>query len=82
MAICYLKLLFPKGGKIIIPPLTWSSDIASIIHMGFEPLFVDINLRTLAIDSIKLEDKLKIEENVLAVFLTHAQGLNGLGFRV
>ena len=78
MAICYLKMMFPKGGKIIIPPLTWSSDVASVIHMGFEPLFVDINLSNLAIDPIKLEEKLKIEENVLAIFLTHAQGLNGL----
>ena len=78
MAICYLKLIYPKGGKIIIPPFTWSSDVASIIHMGFEPLFVDIKLSNLAIDPAKLEDKLKKEDDILAVFLTHAQGLNGL----
>ena len=41
-----LKLLY-GGGEIIVPPLTWVSDIASIIQNDFEPVFVDINPRTL-----------------------------------
>src|ERR1051325_1504205 len=34
-------------GEIIVPPLTWVSDIASVLHCGFKPVFVDINRRTL-----------------------------------
>ena len=78
MAICYLKIKYPNGGKVIIPPLTWSSDVSSLIHFGFEPTFVDIRMQNLAIDPIKLESTLKTENNIRAVFLTHAQGLNGL----
>src|SRR5580693_2886224 len=30
------------GGEIIVPPLTWVSDIAAVMHCGFKPVFVDI----------------------------------------
>ena len=33
-------------GEIILPPLTWVSDISSVIFAGFRPVFVDINPRT------------------------------------
>ena len=49
---------------------------------GFSPLFVDISLNTLAICPDKLEYALKRNPDVRAVFLTHAQGLNGLQPRV
>jgi len=34
-------------GEIIVPTLTWVSDIASVIQCGFKPIFVDIDRRTL-----------------------------------
>ena len=38
-------------GEIIVPPLTWVSDIASVLQCGFTPVFVDINPRTLGMDT-------------------------------
>src|ERR1051325_11405101 len=37
-------------GEVIVPPLTWVSDIASVIQCGFTLVFVDIDLRTLGMD--------------------------------
>ena len=34
-------------GEVIVPTLTWVSDIASVLQAGFDPVFVDINPRTL-----------------------------------
>ena len=34
-------------GEVIVPSLTWVSDISSVIQCGFKPVFVDINPRTL-----------------------------------
>ena len=78
LAIAWLKEQYPEGGRVIVPPLTWSSDIASVLWMGFKPVFVDIKLETLAIDEDLLEDTLKKYNDIKAVFLTHAQGINGL----
>ena len=63
-------------GEVIVPPLTWVSDIVAVLKNGFTPVFVDINPRTLAMDTSKVIDN--INESTRAVFLTHAQGFNGL----
>ena len=46
----------PKGTKVITPVAGFPTTINPIIQMGFEPIFVDIELDTLNIDIIKLED--------------------------
>ena len=37
-------------GEIIVPPLTWVSDIASVLQNGFTPVFADINPKNLCMD--------------------------------
>ncbi len=72
-----LALKYLEGeGEVIVPPLTWVSDISSVIRAGFKPVFVDIEMNSLAIDTKKLKEK--ITSNTKAIFLTHVLGLNGL----
>ncbi|MDC2963098.1 DegT/DnrJ/EryC1/StrS aminotransferase family protein [Prochlorococcus sp. AH-736-K15] len=78
LCLALLKEKYPDGGKVIVPPFTWSSDISSLIWMGFEPFFVDINLKTLGLDSKKVINNLQTLNDVRAIFITHAQGLNAL----
>jgi len=56
---------FSAEGEIIVPPLTWVSDINSVLFAGYKPVFVDINLKNLSFD-------------IRAIFLTHVLGINGL----
>jgi CDP-4-dehydro-6-deoxyglucose reductase, E1 len=78
ISISLLKILNKKKTKneIIVPTLTWVSDINSIIMNGFKPIFVDINLKNLSMNTEQVIKK--INKNTLAVFITHAQGFNGL----
>ena len=46
LSMSLLKLDHPDGGEIIVPPLTWVSDISSVIQTGFKPVFADININT------------------------------------
>ena len=64
------------GGEIIVPTLTWVSDIASVLQNGFDPVFVDINPRTLGMDTKQVVKK--ISQKTRAVFLTHVLGYNAL----
>jgi CDP-6-deoxy-D-xylo-4-hexulose-3-dehydrase len=64
------------GGEIILPTLTWVSDIASVLQCGFKPVFVDIKPDTLSMDEEQVLSRIGPETR--AVFLTHAQGFNGL----
>jgi CDP-6-deoxy-D-xylo-4-hexulose-3-dehydrase len=63
-------------GEIIVPTLTWVSDIASVLQNGFEPVFVDIEPRTLGMDTQQVAAKLT--DRTRAVFLTHVLGYNAL----
>lgn len=76
LTMAILKIRYPEGGEIIVPPLTWISDIASVIQNGFTPVFVDIDPYTLG---MKDEDVLsKINQKTRAVFITHVQGFDAL----
>ena len=63
-------------GEIIVPTLTWVSDIASVLQCGFTPIFVDINPQTLGMDNDEVLEKITSETR--AVFLTHVLGYNAL----
>lgn len=76
LTMTILKLRYPEGGEVIVPPLTWISDVASVIQNGFTPIFVDINPSTLAMDADKIISALN--DKTRAVFLTHVQGFDGL----
>ena len=78
LCLALLKEKFPNGGDVIVPPFTWSSDISSIIWMGFNPIFIDINLSSLALNSDLVIKEIESNKNIRAIFLTHAQGINGL----
>ena len=66
--------------EIIVPTLTWVSDINSVIMNGFKPVFVDINFSNL---SMNVDEILKkISKKTLSVFITHAQGFNGLNSKL
>jgi CDP-6-deoxy-D-xylo-4-hexulose-3-dehydrase len=67
-------------GEIIVPTLTWVSDIASVLQCGFKPLFVDINPRTLGMDEQEVIARLTPQTR--AVFLTHVLGYNALTQRL
>lgn len=76
LTMAILKIRHPEGGEVIVPPLTWISDVASVLQNGFTPVFVDIDPQSLAMDAKKIIEKLNSKTR--AVFLTHVQGFDGL----
>ena len=65
-----------QKGEVIVPPIGWVSDISSVINTGFLPVFVDVDLDTMAISYEKIKDA--INENTKAIVLVHALGFNGI----
>lgn len=64
------------GGEVIVPPLTWVSDISSVIRAGLDPVFADIDPYSLALDTKSVLNA--ITPRTKAVFITHVLGYNGL----
>ncbi|RIL04503.1 MAG: CDP-4-keto-6-deoxy-D-glucose-3-dehydrase [Proteobacteria bacterium] len=67
-------------GEVIVPTLTWVSDVASVLHAGLVPVFVDIDPRTLGMDADEVIAKLS--PRTRAVFLTHVLGYDALSDRL
>ena len=76
LSMTMLKIKYPKGGEVIVPPLTWVSDIASVIQCGFTPVFVDVDMDTLGMNPDAIIKA--ITPNTRAVFLSHIQGFDAL----
>ena len=76
LTLAALRLRYPEGGEVIVPPLGWVSDIAAVIQAGFTPIFVDIDPKHLGMDTNKIISVLN--KNTRAVLLIHVQGFNAL----
>ena len=60
------------GDVILVPAVTWPTQIWSIMMAGFIPRLVDVDPRTMNVDIQDL--KLKISSDVKALFLVHLMG--------
>jgi CDP-6-deoxy-D-xylo-4-hexulose-3-dehydrase len=76
VTLAALRELHGPGGEVIVPSITWVSDVAAVLHCGFTPVFVDIDPHTLGMDNAEVLEK--VNGQTRAVFLTHVLGYNGL----
>lgn len=61
------------GDKVLLPPVTIKPILDVVLDLGLEPVFVDIDPRTLGFDSRNLEEALKLGPKV--AILTYLFGL-------
>ena len=72
-----LALKYVHGtGEVIVSPLGWVSDIAAILHANCKPVFVDIDLDTLAPSAGAIENR--VTNQTRAAILVHVLGLPAL----
>jgi CDP-6-deoxy-D-xylo-4-hexulose-3-dehydrase len=64
-----------KNKKIIVPSLSWVTDLSPVIQLGLTPILVDCNLENLSVDTNHLEN-LFINEQPSALILVSVLGLS------
>jgi len=70
--LCLAHLGVGPGDEVITSPITWASTANTISHMGATPVFIDIELDTLNMDSAKLEAA--ITDRTRAIMPVHLAG--------
>lgn len=65
---------FVKGDKVIVPTVCWSTSVWPIIQMGLEPVFVDIDIKTLNADVDKIEELLENDNKIRGMVVVHILG--------
>lgn len=67
------KLTF--GDKILVPAIAWPTTIWPIIQLGLDPIFVDVNPFTLALDLVNAQNVIdKFDGKVRGIFPIHPLG--------
>lgn len=64
----------PTGSKVIVPAVTWVTNINPIIQLGLKPIFVDVNLDDFSFCKDSLKIAAQQHPDVKMVFTTHLLG--------
>ena len=60
-------LELPAGAEVITPPLTFSTTVASIVHAGLVPSFVDAERETFLVDIDRIEDMIGEQTRAMVI---------------
>jgi perosamine synthetase len=61
-----------KGDEVIVPDFTFAASASSVSFAGATPVFVDVNISDLNIDTSRIEEK--ITQNTKAIMPVHVYG--------
>lgn len=64
---------FPKGTKVLMPIAGFPTTLNPTLQVGFDPIFLDIELDTLNLDLTKAEDLIK-QHNIKVITFAHVLG--------
>jgi len=65
---------YPAGAKIVVPAVSWATDLAPVMQLGFEPVLCDCNMDNLALDVKHLKEILS-KQCIAAVIVVSALGM-------
>jgi perosamine synthetase len=63
---------FPKNSEIILADSNWIATLSPIIHLGYKPVLVDVDIKNWCIDPKKIENK--ITRKTKCIIATHLYG--------
>jgi CDP-4-dehydro-6-deoxyglucose reductase, E1 len=72
LLLAFALLDLPRQSEVITSPLTFSTDIGALYHLGLRPVFVDVEPDTFNADVSQIEDL--ISPQTRAVFLPNLAG--------
>lgn len=65
---------FPKGTKVLMPIAGFPTTLNPTLQVGFEPVFVDIELETLNLDLDHVEQVLAADPDIKVITFAHVLG--------
>jgi CDP-6-deoxy-D-xylo-4-hexulose-3-dehydrase len=76
----YIQIAIAKhlkgAGEVIVPALSWVSDCSSVLNLGMDLVFVDVNIEnfSMSVESLKKA----VNKNTKAIMLVHGLGFNAI----
>ena len=70
------KYNLKNGDKVVVPSMTWVTNVSPIFQLGLTPVFCDINPYDYSFDKEYLKLLAKKHPDIKAVFVTHLFGIS------
>lgn len=64
-----------SGDKVIVPAITWSTNISPVIQLGFTPIFCDVDVDNFGFDLKHFKELCEEHKDIKMVFVTHLFGV-------
>ena len=64
-----------KGDKVLVPAMTWVTNVAPIIQLGLKPVFCDVDNDTFSFDLEHMVQLHQEHPDIRLVFVTHLFGI-------
>jgi len=71
------KYNLKEGDKVLVPAMTWVTNIGPIIQLGLEPIFCDVDPENFCFDTKHMEYLSKKHDDIKMVFVSHLFGISG-----
>jgi len=69
------KYKLKRGDKVLVPAMTWVTNISPIIQLGLEPVFCDVDIKNFSFDLDHFAELAKLHSDIRVVFVTHLFGI-------
>jgi CDP-6-deoxy-D-xylo-4-hexulose-3-dehydrase len=69
------EALLPSGSRVIVPAIAWPTTVWPLIQLGLEPVFVDVDQKTLGLDLKQTRKELEKDSSIKALMVIHPLGL-------
>ncbi len=69
------KYNLKRGDKVLVPAMTWVTNVAPVIQLGLEPIFCDVEPNTFSFDLEHLQELSEKHNDIKVVFVTHLFGI-------
>ncbi len=65
----------PSGSRVIVPAIAWPTTVWPLIQLGLEPVFIDVDQKTLGLDLEQTRKELERDSSIKALMIIHPLGL-------
>ncbi len=65
---------WPRKNKVIVSAVTWQTNVSVWVQLGFQPIFVDVNLNDFCFNYDAVEHILNTRKDIAAIFPTAVLG--------
>jgi len=68
------KFNLKNGDKVLVPMMTWVTNISPVIQLGLQPIFCDVNKKNFSFDIKHMRDIADKHPDIKVVFVSHLFG--------